>query len=300
MTVEKKNARLILGTVQLGLPYGIANATGQPDMETALSIVKTAMEGGVAEFDTAQGYGASESVLGQCFERLGCLDEVKVVSKLAMDMDAVSVQALRQSLRSSLNRLRIPRLEGLLLHKEEHLDEWDKGLGQALRTLIEDGLVNNVGISVYSPQAAIRALRAEGLNLVQIPSNLFDRRFERAKVFELAEELGKTLYIRSVFLQGLVFLSSKHTPEHLSFAAPVIKDLEALADRWGLTPHELSLGYARRAYPGTGILFGAETAGQVSDNIKAWETVLTEECVEDIRRTFSNVEEQVLNPVLWS
>jgi len=39
-------SRLMLGTVQLGLPYGIANKTGQPSYQEARDILACAYEGG--------------------------------------------------------------------------------------------------------------------------------------------------------------------------------------------------------------------------------------------------------------
>jgi len=55
-------SHLVLGTAQLGLPYGIANQTGQPDQVVATAIIREAWNQGIREFDTAQGYGDSEQV----------------------------------------------------------------------------------------------------------------------------------------------------------------------------------------------------------------------------------------------
>jgi len=52
---NSKNSRLVLGTVQIGLDYGIANETGKPDLYHAENIISTAWENRIQEFDTAQG-----------------------------------------------------------------------------------------------------------------------------------------------------------------------------------------------------------------------------------------------------
>ena len=54
-----------LGTVQLGMNYGIANNAGKPSEETAFAILRTALEKGVTSLDTARGYGDSEEVIGR-------------------------------------------------------------------------------------------------------------------------------------------------------------------------------------------------------------------------------------------
>jgi aryl-alcohol dehydrogenase-like predicted oxidoreductase len=53
---------LMLGTVQFGLPYGVANRTGQPAYGEVRAILAAALDGGVTCFDTAATYGASEEV----------------------------------------------------------------------------------------------------------------------------------------------------------------------------------------------------------------------------------------------
>ena len=58
-------SRLMLGTVQFGMPYGVANRMGQPDYGDVLAMVAAAIEGGVNCFDTAAAYGSSEEVLGR-------------------------------------------------------------------------------------------------------------------------------------------------------------------------------------------------------------------------------------------
>ena len=73
---------LTLGTVQFGLPYGIANTHGQPAYETARDIIACAVEGGVNVLDTAVSYGESEAVVGRALAELGIADRVLVVSKI--------------------------------------------------------------------------------------------------------------------------------------------------------------------------------------------------------------------------
>lgn len=287
-----------MGTVQLGMPYGIANTTGKPDQTSAKSIVKASIESGIVTFDTAQGYGDSERVLGNTFKELGCAGDVRVVSKIGADpSDGAS---LKHSVEQSLVRLDIRSLYGLLLHREEALDSWGNGLQEAFNQCIESGLIQKAGISVYDPEVALKAIGTDGIDLIQIPSNLFDRRFERIGVFEAARESGKTLYVRSVFLQGLIFMKPEQLPAKLRQFTSEIEALDALAMRWDLSRLELALGYAKAAYGDAGILFGAETEQQVKSNVAAWNVELPDECVDDLRETFSNVSTVMLNPAKWS
>ena len=63
-------SKMMLGTVQFGLNYGIANTAGKPSYETARDIIKAAYENGVNCLDTAAGYGDSEEVLGRALTEI--------------------------------------------------------------------------------------------------------------------------------------------------------------------------------------------------------------------------------------
>ena len=293
-------SRLVLGTAQLGMNYGVANRTGQPDFKTAESIIKMAWKSGIHEFDTAQAYGDSERVLGEVFHSLGISNDVNVISKFHPDLDHLNKDALKKALEKSLSNLKISKLYSIMLHREEFLSLWDQGLGDILSEFVKSGLVEHLGVSVYSPAKAIEALKTEGLSIIQLPSNLLDHRFEIAGVFELAEDVEKTIYIRSIFLQGLLLLNSVDLPEEMQFAVEDLRKLDVLSQHTGLSKQDLALGYVKKAYPKTKIVFGVETLGQLNNNLKSWKSILPVGLIEYTQEIFKCVEERVLNPKLWS
>ncbi|MDO9028146.1 MAG: aldo/keto reductase, partial [Candidatus Roizmanbacteria bacterium] len=179
---------LVLGTAQLGFHYGIANKTGQPDQATATAIVQEAWKNGIREFDTAQVYGNSEVVLGKALSELGIAREARVISKFNPALDHLSAVAMSDALNESLRRLGVPYLFGMMLHKEEILSLWDKGLAEILHELVLSGRIKHIGVSVYSPDKAIQALNTDVVDMVQLPANILDRRFEKAGVLQLANE----------------------------------------------------------------------------------------------------------------
>ena len=92
MKITEKNgykiSSLTLGTVQLGIPYGINNTSGMPDYELSKSILDTARSLGITSFDTAKGYGVSEQVLGRYFGECDC--EKTLVTKIAFNGEPVA------------------------------------------------------------------------------------------------------------------------------------------------------------------------------------------------------------------
>ncbi len=288
--------RIVLGTAGLGMPYGISNKTGKPDLNSACDIVKTAFDQGITRFDTAQAYGDSEEVLGSVFDKLKIGSDSKVYSKLHPQLDCCDPEAVQRSVESSLRKLGLKQLEGLLLHHEDQLSFWDKGLGDALKGLVTQGKIKSIGVSFYTPQKALAALDIEAIDMVQVPANILDRRFEDAGVFKKAQERNKKIFVRSIFLQGLLLMPLDQLPASMKYAQPFLRQIEEMASAMNLTRQELVLGYAARQWPGSFVLFGAENSRQVLDNVKGFSSKTVFKFDDNI---FKSVPENILNPMLW-
>ena len=295
----EKSSMLVLGTVQFGLHYGVANKVGQPDQMAVTEIVRAAWDQGVREFDTAQDYGVSEEVLGVAFAQLGIATEAKVISKVNPDIDHNDLRAMTAALDGSLKKLGVPCLEGLMLHQEGLLSQWHEGLGDILKSFVASGKVKRIGVSVYSPGKALEALSLDGIDIIQVPSNLLDRRFEKHGIFELACQKKKQIYIRSVFLQGLILMNLEDIPSRISSVKPVLEKINALASEFGLTRQELALGYLKTRMPEAKLIIGVDTVQQVLVNTMAWRKDSPAILQTRVTETFDLVDEKILNPVLW-
>jgi aryl-alcohol dehydrogenase-like predicted oxidoreductase len=292
-------SRLVLGTAQLGMSYGIANKSGKPNFGTALSIIGSAYESGLTEFDTAQAYGESESVLGRIFQELGITKYVKVTTKLAPGLSPLNGSLLRRSVEESLEKLKIDQLEGFLLHREDMIDILDDDLADALRGLLQNGYVRNLGISVYSPKRARQALESDLFQVVHLPASIIDRRFSVAGIFSMAETLDKRIYIRSVFLQGLILMDSSDIPHELTSVKPVLEDLDRIAACYGLTRQAIALMYLRDRFEKTKVIFGVEVLEQVKHNMKCWRDETPPGLIEDLENVIPEMDGSILDPSRW-
>jgi len=135
--------------------------------------------------------------------------------------------------------------------------------------------------------------------MVQLPTNILDRRFEKAGVFQLAESKRKKIYIRSVFLQGLILMDIEEISRKMSLAKPVIEKLESISSNLKLSRKELALGYIKSEAPHAKVVFGADTPLQVKENVTCWEGALSPSSVDRVKNMFDYVDEKILNPTLW-
>jgi aryl-alcohol dehydrogenase-like predicted oxidoreductase len=297
---NKAVSRLVLGTAQLGMPYGIANRTGQPDFETAVSLIKTAWDYGIREFDTAQAYGESEAVLGKAFAYLGISNYVRVITKLDPKLEPLQEQDINRAIKRSLERLRISALYGLMLHREEWLDSLSLGLEKTLRTLVLYGAVHHIGVSLYTPVKALQALESDIMDIIQVPANILDRRFADAGVFDLAQETKKQVYIRSVFLQGLLLMKPEDLPANMAFAKKPIGKIDSLCAQYQYDRHEIALLYIKGKYPQARIIIGTETPTQLKQNLNIWRNNYTPVFEINEIDSLSILDERVINPSFWS
>lgn len=259
--------RLALGTAQLGLRYGVANRTGQPNRAEAGSILAAARAARVDTVDTAMVYGESEVVLGS----LGVAG-LRVVTKLApLPEDTTDVRAsILSDLQASLARLRIDSVYGLLLHRpRDALGAHGGALIDVLRALRHDGLVEKIGVSIYDPAELGPLTAALDIDIVQAPFNVFDRRLESSGWLERLTRAGTEVHTRSAFLQGLLLMDAAARP-------PQFARWQSLWDRWHawlselrLSPLAAALGFVLRHPAVTRVVVGVETAAQLRDLVAA-------------------------------
>ncbi|MBW2017905.1 MAG: aldo/keto reductase [Deltaproteobacteria bacterium] len=269
---------LVLGTAQLGLDYGVANRNGRPRPEEALEIVRRAWEGGIRYFDTAQAYGESETVLGRCFrEMMGRIPgfNPKVISKLHPDIDPARMSAVIKEIDASLDRLGVEELWGFMLHRESCLDMGEEALSEMIRELKKEPRFRYFGVSVYSPEYALRALGIDEVDFVQLPYNVFDQRAFFQGVFDFAREHDKKVFVRSIYLQGLLLMNPEELQGKWTFSRSPLESFTRYASSHRLPPKLLALAFVVRTAPGAMFVIGAETPDQVSENLTLFQEAET-------------------------
>ena len=186
--------RVALGTVQWGLNYGISNSNGIPSDDEIKLIINYAFESGISLIDTASAYGNAESRIGNFFK-----EKLNIVTKVA----SISYEnSIENQISNSLKNLKINSIYGCLFHNVEELIK-DPTLWNAIQNQKQSGKILKIGYSLYSPIQLEKLLELNYIpEIVQIPFNILDRRFE--PYFGKLKELGVEIHIRSIFLQGLL------------------------------------------------------------------------------------------------
>jgi aryl-alcohol dehydrogenase-like predicted oxidoreductase len=293
---------LVLGTVQLGRSYGIANRSGQPPRNHSLDILTEAVREGINAFDTAPNYGESESILGKFLKSLSGPEPwivTKIVTGAASHLKKGEnpYSLIKQSLKASQAKLGCTRPPGLILQYAADARDNPK-LVDCLLRLRQEGLASAVGFSTYDKADLEFFLDQPGLDLIQAPFNLFDQRL--SAYLDDLKERGSLVWARSVYLQGLFFLDPNDLPAEVGPASPYLQRLDGLCQDLGLRVEEMAFLYARDTPGVDGLVIGLENQEQLKRNLELLELEpLSEDVRHRIENDFMEIPDRIINPVLW-
>ena len=196
-----------VGTFALGgdltvrrLGFGAMRLTGDgvwgepSDHETALAVLRRAVELGINLIDTADSYGpeVSERLIAEALHPYP--DDLVIATKGGLlrpgpgrwDPDC-RPEHLREACEGSLRRLRLERIHVYQLHTVDHEVPLEESLG-ALIELRDEGKIAHIGISNVDVDQLERALEMTQVVSVQNRFNLVDRDSE--PVLEACERRG--------------------------------------------------------------------------------------------------------------
>lgn len=276
-------SKLMLGTVQFGMVYGVANVSGKPSPETINRILSEAFDNGVNALDTAPEYGDSEELIGKTLADLKLSDKFKVVTKIPQVPENCDPEKfIENSLRLSLQRLRTEVITAALIHVEN-----DSIYLDILNSMKDKGLIQYAGISLNTLSHKDDGEHADCL---QIPCSLLDHRFDHR--FSNQQHC----FIRGAYLQGMLLM-----PEEKIFIREVAerrKLLEAL----GIPMAELALRYLF-AKPGSkSVLTGVENIDQLRENLRiAQMPPLPADMIAEVEKiVLPPLDEMCVSPWMWN
>ena len=282
--MKKKNiSKMTLGTVQLGMNYGIANQGGKPDEEKSFAILRSALEGGVTSLDTARAYGDSEQVIGRFLKTWeGAKPFITTkIPTLQGETPAELEAFVVNSIEVSLENLGVSGVDAVMLHTAGDIFTHGRAAVDALSALIRRGYAKQVGVSVYNADEINEMLKYKELSVTQVPMSIFDQRLIASGTMEQLKEREITVFVRSVFLQGLFFLDPDmmEDPILIEHAAPKIRILREIAGAEGVSVAQLAIAFMRDCVGVTSLVLGADTPEQVRDNIAYFDTPALEPAV---------------------
>ena len=285
--------KLALGTVQFGLPYGIANQSGQVSRSEVKAMLQLAVANGIYTLDTAIAYGDSEKCLGEAGTQ-----DFNVITKLpALPDNCADVNGwVEQQFNASLSRLGVSEVYGLLLHRSEQLiGSNGVAIYKALQTLKGNGQVKKVGVSIYSPCELEFLIPRYRFDLVQAPFSLVDQRLFSSGWMQRLRDADVEIHTRSVFLQGLLLMNQADIPSKFLRW----DNLWRAWHKWLVASH-ISAVEACLAFPLSfaeidRVIVGADSVSQLSEIISA-----TKRPTNTQLPNLQSDDEDLISPARWT
>jgi aryl-alcohol dehydrogenase-like predicted oxidoreductase len=271
----------------------VANQVGQVSHSEAKAMLKLASSNGLDTLDTAIAYGDSEACLGKVGAK-----NFKLITKLPVAPHGchdIGVWVLEQ-VKASFLRLGVTKVYGLLLHRSDQLLGSNSALlYKALLDLKDNGLVQKVGVSIYSPTELDALSSTYHFDLVQAPFNLVDQRLYRSGWLQRLKEDDIEIHTRSVFLQGLLLMKRAEIPQKFSPWICLWKKWHEWLEGNSVSALEASLAFPLAFSEVDRVIVGADSVSQLSQIISA-ANLLANIALPDLRCDDSNL----INPACWN
>jgi aryl-alcohol dehydrogenase-like predicted oxidoreductase len=292
---------LCLGTMNFG------SQTGETD---SFAIMDRALEEGINFFDTANGYGDSqtEQILGRWFAQGGGRREkvvlaTKVYGNVAGDWpndSKLSARHIRDACEASLRRLQTDHIDLYQMHHVDRNTPWEE-IWQAMDLLVAQGKVIYVGSSnfaawhIVAANEAARSHHSFGLVSEQSLYNLKTRTIE-LEVVPACEAYGIGILPWSPLGAGLLAGSIAEATEGrranagMKAAVDWLRDTidawEKLCSELGERPADVALAWLLSNPVVTAPIIGPRTMGQFEGSLRSLDITLDAEVLARLDQIF--------------
>ena len=285
--------KIILGTAQLGMKYGINNY-GSLSKNESFNILDFAFENKIEYLDIAESYGNVIELLGLYF-REKPQNKFKIFSKLNLN-DNYAINQTKTHINNHLNKMNVKSIYGYMFHSYSELVKFPKVL-KSLKELKEDGIINKIGVSLYENSEAISVLDNYDLDFIQLPFNLLDNQSQKEDIFEIYKKKKIEIHARSIFLQGLFFKPYSKYDSQLKPLIPYMKEIDRIVKKSKSNLDTMAINYPLEKEYIDKVIFGVHNLSQFRRNINSIESDSKLDCKE-IEMIIVK-EKELLKPLNW-
>jgi aryl-alcohol dehydrogenase-like predicted oxidoreductase len=288
--------KLAIGTAQFGMDYGLSNKLGKSKKYEVSKILKYAHSQGVDLIDTAPSYGDSENILGNLIHKYDFRIVTKTPKFDGNFIDNFHSVQLYETFCESLINLGEKASYGLLVHS---CDDLLKPGGELLYKKMQDlksiGMVEKIGVSVYSSLQINSVLDKFKIDIIQLPINIFDQQLFVDGSLEKLKNKNIEIHARSVFLQGLLLMNPLEIPQYFLPIQDKIKMFSNTAKSLSLSKLELALNYVNEISEIDKIVVGVNKFSQFNELVNAKKIKINP--IDFIKNSINNP--QYTHPMLW-
>jgi aryl-alcohol dehydrogenase-like predicted oxidoreductase len=263
--------KLVLGTVQFGLDYGITNQDGKPSQKTVSEILEVARSNNIELLDSASGYGDSEDRLGKLFDQSKSFEITSKTPNWNGSPPADCAEQVRKTFVTSQKNLHRKRLTGLMVHfARDLLSAQGVEIWGTLSELKSNGDIDHAGISFYADDPIEDLINKYSPDFIQVPVNVLDQRLLNNGLLKQIRDKGIEIHVRSVFLQGVILTPLTRLPAQFSELADVLGKFTRICQREKMSQLEGALNFVKSIKEVSSVVVGVTTPGELQNICEAF------------------------------
>lgn len=261
-------ASLGIGSAQFGGDYGISNTRGRVSEDEVRQILQLAADCKVLTVDASYQDGDVERILGRNWPFPSPFRPQIRTLRLENGLDWLEAR-----LRRSVEHMGLARAHAALVdHAEDLMGPQGDALWARLEKLKAEGLISRIGISAsYEDQPLLLAKRFKP-DIVQVSASILDQRLVKNGSIEALAAMDIEVQVRSVFLQGLLFVPREKLPANLIPVGPHLSRVRRMMAESGVDPLHAALSFALNIKGVTTAIVGVTSAAELRAIIAASES----------------------------
>ena len=258
-------SKLGLAAAQFGLDGMSASPRARSPETEARDILGIAARARLSVLDVSGNYGRAEQVLGELIPRPTPFRVTLSAARADRGPDFVEAEA-----RASLRRLGLERADAIIVPSPSELfgahgaAVWDR-----LHRLRDEGLFAKIGVAAHASDDPVGVARRFKPDILQAPASLLDQRLLADGSLARIAGLGIEVQLRSIFLNGLLFLPPDRVPAQLKGASGRLSKVRRMIAEGRSDPLQAALGFALSRAEASAVLVGVTSAAELSAVVAA-------------------------------
>jgi aryl-alcohol dehydrogenase-like predicted oxidoreductase len=278
-------SKIGLGTVEIGLPYGIG-VTDLPTEKEAEHILKSAVDMGITYIDTARGYGVAEERIGK--SGISKLPGIVIGTKCGQflknepDLHGAELEKkLREDIDTSRKMLQQDQLQLVQFHNElpDYTDMTE--FIEILTKLKDEGKVAHIGLSSRGEEVPLTGYATGFFETSQLAYSILDQRMAK-NVLPVAQENNIGVINRSVLLKGALTPKANQLPAELKPLRENAVKAALIAEELDISLPDLAIRFVASNPAISTILIGTIKPHHLETALAATQEPLPQEILEKL------------------
>lgn len=258
-------SKLGLAAAQFGLDGMSASPRARSPETEARDILNIAARAHLSVLDVSGNYGRAESVLGDLIPRPVPFRVTLSAARADRGPDFVEAEA-----RAALRRLALERADAIIVSSPSELfGPHGAAVWERLARLRDEGLFAKVGVAAHASDDPVGVARRFKPDILQAPASLLDQRLLADGSLARIAGLGIEVQLRSIFLNGLLFLPPDRVPAQLKGASGRLSRVRRMIAEGRSDPLQAALGFALSRPEASAVLVGVTSAAELSAVVAA-------------------------------